>query len=453
MSVKSKINICGIYFYFFSGVILYFWPNAFRQSGEVVIIVSIAFLMVFISWMRFDFLLQLRLIFFLAVGFAAGVAKLISPDMVLIDLGNNIQTYDVLIAMYSLSMIGGSSIMVGYILARKKYLKVSKTSLITNGVAGDTSIYIFSLLLILAIGYLSARSYGPPIWEAAYSSGKGEGQALGLLQAFGIIFIGINFLTASHFNDKKIWLLSFSVYFYLLFVGILIRGGRLEFLAGILALYYCQKLIHVRPFEVRLRHYLLLGVAALFMEYGVGWLRYSLVLDDPESIFDAITRMYENKTLFLGTISGLSSSFASLVHMIQNNVLEYGYGISYFEYILRTPPEFLYPERPADMSSVFDQYGYTTIGGFSEITEAYYNFGIFGAMIIPGVITYLFKRFLDKAYAGGFLNYVFIISIISVFFRGALYQTFAYYKALIAGVIVYFLIIFWRAFIGINIKK
>jgi len=443
MSSRQLNIISGITFYFAAGIFFYLWPDAFRQSGGLVLIASIAFLVVFVKYMQFDFILQLRLIFLMTIGISAAIAKLISPEMVLIDFGRGIQSYDTMITMYALSMIGVASSMIGYIAARNTHQPIRKTTLTELRISKDYSLYVMSLILIIVIGFLSGRSYGPPVWVAVYASGEGEGQLLGNLQSIGVIFLGINYLIACKINKRKIWILSFCAFFYFLVIGILIRGGRLEFLSGILAIYVCRRVVVGAPVDMHLKNYLWLILAAFFMEY-IGYLRYALAGVDAETFTAGFLRMYDNGILFLGTISGIGSAFANVIDMIQNRIIDYRYGLHYLEYFLRTPPEFMYPGRPEDLSSIFEKHGYVSIGGFFELSEEYLNFGLFGVIVIPGLITYFFKKVSDKALSGSFFYYILLLAIVSVFMRGAWYQTFAYYKAIVTGIIIYFLILIYR---------
>lgn len=433
----------GVIFHLVWGVILYFWPDIFLFLGKPLVATSLMFLMGFIRWMQNDFIIQLRLAFLTAIGTASAVAKLISPDMVLLDFGREIQTYEVMIKMYALTLIGVGSSVVGYMVARGMPVRYTAFTIVDKAIATDRVLYVISLLVIVLVGYLSSLSYGPPVWEATYASGQGQGQLLGNLQSIGVIFVGINFLIAQRLNNKNILLLSLSGCFYFLVFGILVRGGRLEFLSGMLALYICFYVIRGLPAGMKLRNYGWLILAALSMEY-FGYLRYALAGVEAEAFLDGFWKMYDNEVLFLGTISGIGSSYANVIEMLEVGILDFSFGWHYLEYIFRTPPQFLYPDRPEDLSSIFETYGYLSIGGFFELAEAFLNFGIWGVLIIPAIITFYFKRVLDKAVSGSFLNYILLLAIVSVFMRGAWYQTFAYYKAIVTGLIIYALILVYR---------
>ena len=118
----------------------------------------------------------------------------------------------------------------------------------------------------------------------------------------------------------------------------------------------------------------------------------------------------------------------------------------------------MYPDRPESLawlpSKLFDRN--VSAGGFTELAEVYLNFGIWGALFVPGIISYIigwsFKLFMRNKYS---LYYAIpFFSILAVYFRGNLYQTFAFYKAFVTGVILYVIILFVRSmFKKLNLKR
>jgi len=142
--------------------------------------------------------------------------------------------------------------------------------------------------------------------------------------------------------------------------------------------------------------------------------------------------------VYSGTLGPITTTFANTVYLIKQNSLDFIYGRSYFEFLLRTPPEFLYPDRPKDYATIFANYGLSSGGGFFELAEAYLNFGIFGAFIVPMVITFLISFLYFRLKRGGGLFYIFALSsLLCIWMRGAWYQTFAYYKSFIAAALLY----------------
>jgi uncharacterized protein (DUF486 family) len=423
-------------FYFSGGLILYFDSALFESFGNVIFMLAVLGLIWNVRRMEQDFMGQLRLVFLSAIGFYAGFVKILGPDIGFSGFGLRVQTFDIGVKMFALTLLAMSGMQLAYGLAETRKTHIRPPLIQSAPKAQLTILHGVSTFFIFLIGYFSALSYGPPIWLAVYASGEGEGQLLGNLQAMGVIFIGLNYLFASKINKRTYWLVSFSSYFYLLVWGILIRGGRLEFLSGIMALFVGYQIIRGRDRRLSIWYYIYLVLAAVLMEY-FGYLRSSLSGVDTETMLDGIARMLDEGFLFLGTISGIASSYANVLHMVQNKVIDWQWGIPYFEYLLRTPPDFLYPDRPQDLSAIFDKYGYLSIGGFFELAEEYLNFGLVGVFFIPALITYLFKRIQDKAKAGSLFYYIQLLAIMSVFMRGAWYQTFAYYKAMVTGLIIY----------------
>jgi hypothetical protein len=423
-------------FNFVFGVLLFASPDLFKFLGIFVYMASLAGLAWNIREMKSDFLSQLRLMFLSAVGFYAGFVKILGEDVGFSGFGLHIQTFDIGVQMYAMTLIAISAIQIGYLMVGDEYRQRSRPLIEKISRSEAKIIYLITTPLIFLVGELSAKSYGPPVWISTYASGEGEGQLLGNLQAMGVILIGLNYLALSKLNNKYRTALSLSSYFYLLVWGILIRGGRLEFLSGIISLFVINKVINGKDRGLSLSSYLYLGVFAIFMEY-LGHLRFALAGVEIETMFEGIARMLEDGFLFIGTISGIASAHANLMHMIKNNVIDYQWGLTYFDWMLRTPPEFLYPDRPKDLSSIFELYGYASIGGFFELAESYMNFGLVGVFFMSGAITIFFKSVQNKARNGNMLFYILLLAILSVFMRGAWYQTFAYYKSMVTGLLIY----------------
>lgn len=448
----SKITILLILgFYFVSGFILFYYPQSFVQIGLLCYLASIGCLIKIIQLIRYDFIIQLRFTFVLAIGLAAGATKLFEPELFLTNFGKPVQTFNVMVRIYALTLIAVGSCLIGYLLSLHSTKSKSKKLIINVSMARDFNLYWITLIFIVIVGYYSGKSYGPPIWEAAYASGHGDGQLLGNLQSIGVILIGINYLITYKLNNTMFRYLSFATYFYFLVFNILIRGGRLEFLSGVLAIFVCRQLfIGISP-NMRIRSYVLLVFAAFSLEY-FGYIRHTLITVGNETYVEGLLRMIQDGVLSLGTISGIGSNFANIIHMLDTDVITHSYGLNYLDYILRIPPAFLYPNRPEDLSSIFQLYNYVSIGGFFEVGEEYMSFGILGVVVIPGCITFFLRLICNRGLNGSFFYYVLTLSIISVFMRGAWYQTFAYFKAGITGIIIYWLAEIIHKFYHRNIK-
>ncbi len=156
----------------------------------------------------------------------------------------------------------------------------------------------------------------------------------------------------------------------------------------------------------------------------------------------------DNKTIYFrqGTMNNLSLSVATIIYAIDRGDLDYRYGSSYVDYLARTAPAIVYPDRPKSLAWLSDDLygGGGAGGGFNEMAEAYLNFGIFGALIVPAVISFLLscslRQFMVNRY--NILRSLAFISMLAVFFRGMLYQTFAFYKTFVTALILYGIFLF-----------
>lgn len=420
------------------GIILFYYPKIFLDIAGALLFSSVIGLILGVKYLRFDFIAQLRLLFMAAIGYYAAIAKYINPEMLFMDFGGGIQTLEIGVKMYALTSIAILGSLVGFAIAKQRQRQVQR-ALLTYRIHAP-SLFWVTFFLIILVGFLSAKSYGPAIWISSYASGDAEGQLLGNLQSTGVILLGLNLFAALKLRRKFNYIAFGFAAFYFLIWGILIRGGRLEFLSGVLVIFVALPLLHGRIRTVPMKFYIYLLLFAILMEY-VGYLRYALVDGFSETLLEGYIRMFDSGVFFLGTISGIASAYANVLHMIEAEVVNLKFGLPYIEYLLRTPPEFLYPGRPRDLSSIFEQYGYISIGGFFELAEAYLSFGIVGVFLIPLFISWLFSRIHFKAAQGSLLNYVLILGIISVFMRGAWYQTFAYYKSIVTAFIIYIMVI------------
>jgi hypothetical protein len=143
-----------------------------------------------------------------------------------------------------------------------------------------------------------------------------------------------------------------------------------------------------------------------------------------------------------GTVSPISTTFANTVWLVDNGKLELALGRSYWEFILRTPPEFLYPDRPKDYAWLFEEFGLLAGGGFFELGEAYMNFGLLGTLVAPGVLSFLMaKTFYNVIARQTVLSYFLLFTFLGVFLRGTWYQTFAFYRGFWTAIILYWAIV------------
>lgn len=422
-----------------AGALVYWDTSLFSVAGGFFCLLSVGALLYALVELRSCMIFQFRLVFLASIGYFAALAKLIDPDLWFSPVAVEAQTFEVGVRMYGLTCIAVLAAYLGLV-ANKVPVSLPSPLNVANRQFPWSVLFWVCAPLLIWVGYLSAISYGPLVWEGTYASGEGEGQLLGNLQSLGVILLATAWLAANRLTKlhvSAVWLLAF----YLLGWSILMRGGRLEFLSGVLAMFVGLRVAHGKSARVPLKAYLLLAVAALLLEVW-GYLRSTMMLDGSEPMFEMYQRLFDDNILFAATVSGVATTFANTVHMLDTSVVDFIYGRSYAEYLLRTAPEFLYPNRPQDMSAIFTQHGYASVGGFFELAEAYINFGIVGVLVVPFAISWVFSYVYRRSMGGNLLSYYLLLGLLSVFFRGAWYQTFAYYKGLVTAVVIFMLVMF-----------
>ena len=444
---KIKVRNCIVWFVgivnALAGLLVCIDSDYFAQAKTILLFLSLVSLILYVNYFADFFIYQLRLIFLATIGYYAGLTKSIDPDMAFMDFGISVHTFSVGVQMYGMTSIALLGAAIGFAMIRTTNRPKNLPILLTP--MPWLSIFWVSGFLSLIVGYLSAKSYGPTIWEGGYAS-SGEGQLLGNLQSIGVVVITMNVLAAVALKKYSFYILSFIACVYFLGFGILFRGGRLEFLAGLLALFVGIPAATGKRPKVPHYFYAILVGFAVFMEFW-GYLRAAWTSKESETMLEGYVRMFESGILFVGTISGIASSFANVVHMIDTKVIDFQLGIPYSEYFLRTPPEFLYPDRPKDLSAIFDSYGYISIGGFFELAEAYLSFGLLGVFFVPMLISYVMAYVYKRAIAGSLFFYLQLLAMLSVFMRGAWYQSFAYYKAIYTGMIIFLVVVLMKKFV------
>jgi hypothetical protein len=424
------------------GAHLYFEPALFAYFGLPILVFGIAVVALTTRLFRYNVVYQSRVLLLVVIGYWAGVVKWIDPEAAFSPLGTEVQTFDIGVQMFALTNIAVLGAAAGLMVAgRKLYSEGARGVSINFPYSAWQSLFVFSTVIVLITGALSARSYGPSVLEGGYAEGEGKGQLLGNLQSMGVICLVIASIAGMRLRHPwtKYFLAALTAYY--LGWGIFIRGGRLEVLSGILALAAAVPAARGKLMRLRWYHYVGVILLAIFME-AWGTLRGTLHAENITSetgsdILVGYKALQEAGIYHAGTISAIASTFSNTLHMIAHDVIHYRLGSSYFDYVLRTPPEFMYPGRPPDLAWMFEDYGYQALGGFFELAEAYLNFGILGCLVIPFLVSWFLSTCYRKAFRGSFFWYVLLTAMLSVFFRGAWYQTFAFYKAVVTGLILY----------------
>ena len=436
------------------GLACYLLPSVFGLAGGFVVTFGIITLIFYLVNFRWSLLFQVRILLLASIGYFAGVVKAVDPLLLFSPVEAESQSFEIGVKMFGLTSIAlfGSFIGISIGFRRGVCRRNLLSSRLSVGFNDWYLIYYFSLVIVLITGYFSALSYGPTVFQGVYGTGEGRGQALGNLQSIGIVCAVLSIVASMLIGKKKYMYFSIAAILYFFVWGILIRGGRLEVLSGLLTIIICIPLLNGKITRITMRQLVYVVFLAVFME-SWGWIRSTLTTFDSESIFEGYKRLAESGIYFAGTVSGIATSFANTLHMVDQNIISHLWGRSYFEYIPRTPPEFLYPDRPSDYSSIFDNYGYAAVGGFFELAEAYLNFGVFGCFIVPLLISFSLSKIYQNSFNGGLFWFLMLSAVLSVFFRGAWYQSFAFYKSLFTGLVIYALVVLVVSLFGMHMSR
>lgn len=422
------------------GVFIFQFPMSYIDYGSHFFVFGLFVFLVAMWFFRNNLLFQSRLLLLVTIGYFAGLVKAIDPSAAFSPVEMDAQTLEVgakMFALTSLALLGAfSGLEAGFgRLRASPYVWPGTSSSMSRPYA---HLYFASIIILIA-GYLSVRSYGDSVFESSYASGSGEGQLLGNLQAIGVIAMVIAVTAGARINKNWVTPVLIFLGLYYFVWGIFIRGGRTEVLSGLLAVFIALAAAKGRIASFKLQHFIAVFFLAIFMEaWGVLRGTLSSIEAPEETIIEGYQRLMELGIYHAGTISGIATTFSNTVHMMGHTAVNFDFGKSYFDYLLRTPPEFIYPNRPRDLAWMFPDFGYAAIGGMFELAEAFFNFGVIGCLVVPFIISFVIGRSYKKAMNGRFLWLFILASILAATFRGGWYQTFAYYKTIVTGIVLYF---------------
>ena len=400
-----------------------------------------------------NILFFIRTFFLGVIGFIAMGTKLISDKALFDPHMKASQTLEIATLMFLLTNIALFSSEIGFWLSQKiKIIKDNELFIEKKIFFYSVSIMLFivSSLMVLANGNLVVSGGG-------YADGSGTSMPINNLNVFANILFYVLILlfykstTIYNIKNKKYLYLIIFFFFYIFFFAEFFRGVRMDALNGIFGFVILYLLYNERSLKVTWKLFFL-GVVLFVMLQIMGMLRSTLnyltfdeIITVIKNGFAAIAEGSKSGILFYqGTINDIAATFSGTIYMLQEHIVHYYYGSSYFDYILRTPPHFLYPDRPKALAWIFVNNGLTSGGGFFELAEAYLNFGVIGVFIIPFIISFLlgyaYKLFINNKYS--IFYSILLFSFLSGFMRGILYQSFSFYKAIVTGFIVYVILYF-----------
>lgn len=405
----------------------------------------------FFSVVLFSFdnlIFTVRYFFLGVVGHLAAAVKFIDPDAKFghhMVASQSIEIVSVMLYMTNLALL---FCYFGFYLGNK--IPVTQRTEIKN----ENLIFLqVSIVFFIFVSILLNVTRGPSIIYGSYGSGSDDGFSTGLnnLNTIAIClsyFIYILYLKLDEkcgLNKfyKKIIILSF-LYFYI-YVNLL-HGVRMDALNGMFGLFVIYKCVRTNNVNVSFKSFILVVIAFLIIQV-IGAVRSNISSLSTDTIFFVINNLTSGSSsgilLYQGTLNDLATTFSGIIYLVEQYGFSHLYGSSYFDWLARTPPEFLYPDRPRDLAWLFYDNNFSSGGGFFELSEAFYNFGFLGAAIVPFFISFILalslKLYRNNSYS--ILHFVVLAGFMSSLLRGALYQSFAYYKASVTVVILYIIIL------------
>jgi len=310
--------------------------------------------------------------------------------------------------------------------------------------------YKFAGYAVVALfsGLQTSILYGDFIWNVSYYSAPGTPflgiQIFPTLAVIGVLGM-FAMLVYENRGSRYHYLIFLAITVYVLMFCMFFRGGRLEVVAAFIGAYFLWLDAHKRkPPIVRI---FISGfiIFILLQMWGV----FRMVLANPKYSFingvkvsttiilkdvvPAYKKQYPPNRYPMTTIGDIVATFYMTVGLVDEGKLPLLYGKSYFEYIPRTLPKFLYPERPHDLAWIFLSVGEKSGGGLYSLSEAYMNFGFAGCVAIPLLFSFLIARTMLVCIAHGSFQGIFLyVFVLSFMLRGVWYGYFALYKSIIA---------------------
>lgn len=457
----AQININIFYFLliFCNALISFIFAIYKYQVGYIFFFFSLAIFILILLKNSENILYFIRTFFLGVIGFIALGAKLISNDALFGFHMRESQTIEIASLMLLLTNIALFGSEIGFLTSKK--LKIYSQ----NKIFFENKIYFYIILaLLFFVSYLISLQK-KSILVAAYGNNAGVQMPVNNLNSISnILFYTLIFL---YFKFKNLYGWDIKRYrFFLIFSGIflyvyseILHGVRMDALNGVFGAIILYYIYTNKSLKLTWKVFLL-GVFLFILLQVVGIVRSVLQYVTLSELFDLvidglISIFAESKSgilFYQGTINDIATTFSGIIYMLKENIIDFYYGSSYFDYILRTPPEFLYPDRPQDLAWIFVNNGFTSGGGFFELAEAYLNFGVIGAFIVPFLISFLlgysYRLFVINRYS--IVHAILLFSFLSGFMRGILYQTFAFYKSIVTGFILLFIFYFILGFVKIK---
>ena len=352
------------------------------------------------------------------------------------------QTNAIAIQIVFLSILALCSSYFGWLIAKPMQWKISADCGSFTG--GEFAVrYWFYFVLALICGAFAAKALGGLLWERSFNYvGMQPFMDIGVFSVFAcfsVIALYSLLLTTQNVG-KGYWLGLGFVAAYVLVYCLLLRGARLDVLGTLVALFFLivlHRRKQVGPWQLG-------GILAVAVAVVLVWgvLRHDSIgrgatLESINGAFSLVLVQADgNAYLHLPNVADIVATLFQVVGLVDDGHLALQHGQSYLNYLPQTLPAFLYPDRPLSFS-INNINGQVMTGSLFELAEAYANFGVWGCLIVPGLLTYLGALANREAIKRGtFMSYLWYGIVLAIVLRGTWYQNFSFYKAPVSWLVV-----------------
>lgn len=392
-----------------------------------------------------NILLVSRATLIFAVGAYPLGVKLYDPNMYFSVYEFRTQSLEIATIMYGAVLVGVAGAIAGWRLGERASMRsqAQQQSVPPSIEYLRTMFYLGAAAAVIA-GLMIVSTSSGTIFDAAYGTGTEGVPILGSTSAIGGVAFSVMFYCSLYLRQRNYYLIIAAVGLFLLVWCQLLRGLRQDAICAVFSCVIIYMTVVLKDVSVKARYALyLVPVWALMELWGLMRSGLSMYLAgeiDAAAMFSMGlgNAAAMNNVVYSGTLGPITTTFANTIFLLQERSLDFLHGGSYVDYILRTPPQFMYPDRPEDYAAIFEKFGLSAGGGFFELSEAYLNFGFVGLFFVPLVISLMISLFHGKVKAHSGLFSVFMLaSVLCVWIRGTWYQTFAFYKSMVSAVILF----------------
>jgi hypothetical protein len=424
-------------------VVLFFsWVFSEFLTDDLFFFITLSFSFFNLFFLRFYSLglIPIFSYFFIAgPGYLEYILFYLSDGDIFVALFANSYINNDMLREYALaSLIGGFSAITGYIYSKPILFHFTRmvVSQQLRKIMAKIAFILFSVVIViftLAQGgnIFSFGDYGNALQE------KIIGSPIGTLN---IIFLYFFFLSLLLFYKRDQGLKKQNFFFIILsifLVGFLAtRGVRQDpfgLVLTVIMVYFFQN-----PKKNILLYSIAFFILVWFFTVVSGQFRYDVSLSNPLGyLFSFIKNNPEgNAYLNLDTASSIVGTF----HFAYLQVVENGnllLGQSYFDWLPRTLPSFLSPNRPEALAWKIELDGeFFSLGGVQDIAEQYWNFGplgvIMGSFLIALLVGSFTQTFLRENILFNAIPFVWLATLP----RWHWYQSFVLYKGFLTMIIL-----------------